>query len=312
MWACGASLGRRLPPATAVRLLTATMLVTSLATGFVLAVAAFTVLAQLPVVATIGRWSVEVIRHGDPINVSAGTAAGVAVVMLMTAAIQRALTSARDLIRSALLCRRLSPAAARLVVVADDTPDAYAIPGFGGRIVVSTAMLQALSAGERAVLLAHEAAHLAHRHHAYLLIAELAAAANPLLRPSALVVRQAVERWADEVAAAEVGDRALAARALARAGLARGAARSHGPTVALAGADASVADRARALLGAPPSPRPVLVAALTTVMLVVISASAVTARGAEARFETAQTAYHRSPHLTPDQTPALAVSAGLP
>ena len=46
---------------------------------------------------------------------------------------------------------------------------------------------QAKTAGdeERAVLLAHEAAHLIGRHHLYLQVAELAAAANPLLRPAA-------------------------------------------------------------------------------------------------------------------------------
>ncbi len=43
-----ASLGRLLPPATAVRLLTVTALVTALSTGFVLSVAAFVALAQLP------------------------------------------------------------------------------------------------------------------------------------------------------------------------------------------------------------------------------------------------------------------------
>ena len=43
-------LGRRLPPATAVWLLTGSMLVTALATGFVLAVAGVLVLGQIPVV----------------------------------------------------------------------------------------------------------------------------------------------------------------------------------------------------------------------------------------------------------------------
>lgn len=287
----GTSLGRRLPPATAVRLLTATMLVTALTTGFVLSVAAFTVLAQLPAVAALGHWSVVALRTGDPVSVSAGVAAGVTVVSLLTAAVQRALTSGRDVIRSVVLCRRLGPAAAGLVVVPDDIPDAYAIPGLSGRIVISTAMLQALPANERAVLLAHETAHLDKHHHAYLLVAELAAAANPMLRPSAHAVRHAIERWADEIAAGEVGDRALAARALARAGLARGAARRQYLAVALGGADASVGNRARALLAAPPAPRPLLAAALAVLMLVVVSASAVTARDTEARFETAQKAY---------------------
>jgi Zn-dependent protease with chaperone function len=295
MWVAGARLGRRLPPATAVRLLTISMLVTSIATGFVLTVAAFTELAELPLVGAVGRWSVAVIRSGDAIPPSAGAAAGVTVVMLLAAAIHRALTSARDLLRSALVCRQLGPAVGGLVVVADDTPDAYALPGFSGRIVVSTAMLQALPANERAVLLAHEAAHLTHRHHAYLLVAELAAAANPLLRPSAQVVRQAVERWADEVAAAEVGDRTLAARALARAGVARTPVHRQGHTIALSAGDTLVADRARALLAGPPAPRPVLTAALAVLTLLVISAVTVTARNTETEFETAQTAYTASP-----------------
>lgn len=287
----GTSLGRRLPPATAVRLLTATMLVTALTTGFVLSVAAFTVLAQLPAVATLGRWSVVALRTGDPVSVSAGVAAGVTVVSLLTAAFQRALTSGRDVIRSVVLCRRLGPAAAGLVVVPDDIPDAYAIPSLSGRIVISTAMLQALPANERAVPLAHETAHLDKHHHAYRLIAGLAAAANPMLRPNAHAVRQSVERWADEIAAGEVGDRALAARALARAGLARGAARRRHLAVALGGADASVGNRARALLAAPPAPRALLAAALAVLMLVAVTASAVTARDTEARFEMAQKAY---------------------
>ena len=38
LWAGGGHLGRSLPPATAVRLLTAAMLITSLTTGFVLSI----------------------------------------------------------------------------------------------------------------------------------------------------------------------------------------------------------------------------------------------------------------------------------
>jgi Zn-dependent protease with chaperone function len=291
LWTVGGRVGRRLPPATAVRLLTVTMLVTALATGFVLAVAAFVVIAQIPTIATIGRWSVAVLRSGDSIPTAAGAVAGAVVLVLLAAAVGRAATAGRDLFRSALVCRRLGPAFAGLIVVPDDIPDAYALPGLTGRIVVSTAMLHALPADERAVLLAHEAAHLTHRHHAYLLTAELAAAANPLLRPSLRAVRRAVERWADEGAAAEVGDRELAARALARAGLARGSSRRQGPAAALAGSEAFVIDRVRALLQEPPAPRPVLVAAVSILMVAVTSTAFLTARHTEARFEAAQTAY---------------------
>jgi len=57
----GAPLGRRQPPATAVRLLTVAALVTALATGFVLAVAAFLV-AALPPVAALGHRSAAALR----------------------------------------------------------------------------------------------------------------------------------------------------------------------------------------------------------------------------------------------------------
>lgn len=46
------------------------------------------------------------------------------------------------------------------MVLDDPVPDAYALDGLLGRIVVSTAMLRALVADERRALLAHESAHL--------------------------------------------------------------------------------------------------------------------------------------------------------
>ncbi|WP_405072198.1 hypothetical protein OG558_22650 [Kribbella sp. NBC_01510] len=94
-------------------------------------------------------------------------------------------------------------------------------------------MLAALDGDERRVLLAHEAAHLNHRHHLYvhlverepspdrsIALSELAAAVNPLLAAVPSVVRTSVERWADEDAAVAVGDREITARAVAKAGLA--------------------------------------------------------------------------------------------
>jgi Zn-dependent protease with chaperone function len=284
-------LGRRLPPRTAVRLLTAASLVTALAAGFTLGVAGFVLMAQVPWIAMLGHWSPAVVASGETLPDAAAAVAAVAVTVLLAASVRRAVLAGSDLVRAALLCRRLGPSVAGLVVVDDDVPDAYALPGVGGRVVVSTAMLRALSAGERRVLLAHEAAHLTGRHHVYVQLAELAAAANPLLRPAAAAVELAVERWADEVAAEEVGDRALAARALARAGLARAAATRVGPAVALAGADAGVADRARALLAAPPRPRPALAGALAALMLATVGAVAVTAHDTESRFERAEVAY---------------------
>jgi Zn-dependent protease with chaperone function len=285
-------LGRRLPPGTAVRLLTAAMLVTALATGFVLAAAGMLVLAQIPLVAALGHYSARVLGSGLPLPIAAGGVAAVTVCGLLAAALRRAALGGRGLVLAALACRRLGPGVNGLVVVDDEEPDAYTLPGLGGRVVVSTAMLRALPADERRVLLAHEAAHLSRRHHLWVQAAELAAAANPLLRPAAAAVRTAVERDADEVAAAEVGDRALAARALARAGLARAAARrATAPELALAGADAAVAERARALLAGPPPRRRVLAGMLAALMLATGVAGLVTGADTEARFEAAQHAY---------------------
>ncbi|MYS42778.1 M48 family metalloprotease, partial [Streptomyces sp. SID5998] len=69
----------------------------------------------------------------------------------------------------------------RVVVLPDDTPYAYALPGGpggsggagdpggSGRIVVTTALLAGLRPAERRALFAHERAHLAAGHHRHLL-----------------------------------------------------------------------------------------------------------------------------------------------
>ena len=285
-------LGRLLRPGTAVRLLTVAMFVTALATGFVLAVAGVLVLAQIPLLAALGHYSPHVLGAGLPVPVLGGLLAALVVCGLLVTALRRAALGGRELVLAALACRRLGPAVEGLVIVDDDEPDAYALPGLGGRVVVSTAMLRALPADERRVLLAHEVAHLSRLHHLWIQAAEVAAAADPLLRPAARAVRTAVERDADELAAAEVGDRTLAARALARAGLARAAARRQAmPAAALAGAEGAVAYRARALLAGPPKRRRALTGAVAALTLVTVTAAAVTSVDAEARFEAAQHAY---------------------
>jgi Zn-dependent protease with chaperone function len=268
------------------------MLGAALATGFVLAVAGTLVVGQIPAVAAQGHWSARALGSALPVPAAVGGVAAIAVLGLLGAAVRRAAVSGRDLVRAARTCRLLGPGVDGLVVIEDDEPDAYALPGHGGRVVVSTAMLRALPSGERRVLLAHEAAHLAHHHHLWVQAAELAAAADPLLRPAARVVRAAVERWADEVAAADVGDRALTARALARAGLARAAGRRRaGLPLSLAAADGEVADRARALLAGPPPRRRALAAAVTLLTLTLSAAVLVASVDTEARFEAAESAY---------------------
>ena len=106
-----------------------------------------------------------------------------------------------------------------LVVVDDPAPRAFTLSGRSARVVVTTGMLRALSPVERRVLLAHERAHLAHHHHRYQLTLRLAVVLNPVVAAMSPHLSYALERWADEDAAAVVGDRPAAAESLARAAL---------------------------------------------------------------------------------------------
>jgi len=127
-------------------------------------------------------------------------------------------------------------------VLDTDVAVAFARTG-GGGVVVSTGMLAALDADERRAVLAHEHAHLRHRHDRFLVVACLASGVLPLL-PAAAQLRRCLERWADEEAAIEVGGRAIVARAIARAALC--SSPDTGAALALLGPD--VPGRVEALL----------------------------------------------------------------
>ncbi|HET9050579.1 MAG TPA: M56 family metallopeptidase [Candidatus Dormibacteraeota bacterium] len=113
--------------------------------------------------------------------------------------------------------------AGELLVVADPHPVAYALPSLvagPGRIVVSTGMLAALDAEQRAVLLAHERSHLRNRHSWLRGAMTLAVAAHPLCSPLGAQLDTALERWADEDSAGAVSSRRAAARSVGGAALA--------------------------------------------------------------------------------------------
>ncbi|MFF3912218.1 M56 family metallopeptidase [Streptomyces sp. NPDC001852] len=229
----GPQLGRRLAPAAAVRALTLLSVIAT--TAMVWGMTAVTVggLGRTDAFQDQAHSSPVALAHDDPVpNVLGALAAGLLAVSLL-----RALTVLRRR-RSALrelAPLRKRPAAGDLVVIEAERPDAYALPGRPGRVVVTSAMLRALPADEQAVLLAHERAHLRHRHHLYAAVAETAAACNPLLRPVRDLIAFHIERWADEEAARTTGSRLLAARSLARAALATAdAARARGTQGVLA------------------------------------------------------------------------------
>ncbi|MEU6893013.1 M48 family metalloprotease [Streptomyces sp. NPDC046557] len=162
-------------------------------------------------------------------------------------------------------------------------PDAYALPGNPGRVVVTSGMLRALDGPEREALLAHERAHLSGRHHWFLAAADLAARCHPALRAVRDAIALAAERVADEAAAAATGDRRLTARAIGRAALA-GQGHGHGRGGAAVGARPAFAARAvggpvpqrvRALLH-PPAARPLAAAAAACLLMALAAGTTVT------------------------------------
>jgi hypothetical protein len=282
--------GRALPPAVAVPALTLAAFVTALACGFVLTAVAFGYIAQIGALDETGHWSVHALRTLDPVPPPIGITAAVLATAVAASAARGAVHVAENLWRAETTCRRLGPAPGGLVVVDGTRPEAFALAAISTRIVISTAMLRALSPDERSVLLAHETSHARRRHHIYTLATDLAATANPLLRPVAAAVRAAVERWADEDAAAAVGDRPLTARALARGALTAGRPRSTRPGGLAAGGGDIVA-RTRALLAPPPRPRRLLTATILLLTALSVTGGIATAHDTEHRFEQAQAAY---------------------
>ncbi|MGF7235831.1 MAG: M48 family metalloprotease [Frankia sp.] len=241
---------RRLPPARAAIALTVAAVGAAAVWVGVVGLATVVLIGQVPAVAAAGRWSGRLVGAGDPIPAVASVAAWVAVVVGAAGFV----VLVRGLVSEAhrwLPAHRDGACAGGLVVVDDPTPAAVAVPGLPGRIVVSSGMLRALSADERRVLLAHEQCHLDAAHWLYRFAVRLAAAVCPLARPLVDPCDQALERWADEAAAAAIGDRRLAAQAVARAALAR-----HDATATVAGfTGGQVSARVAALLDPPPRPR---------------------------------------------------------
>jgi Zn-dependent protease with chaperone function len=228
-------LADRLPPAAATWLLAASALALALASSAVLGLLTLSALLRLPLVDALGHLSRPVIASGDAVSLPVAIAAGGLLAVAAVAAGRAGWLRGRAIVAAHRHANSL-PGAGQVVVTEDADADAYTVPGWPCRIVVTQGMLGALSAGERKVLLAHERSHAQGSHYLFTSVARLAAAANPLLRPVAAQAGYTVERWADERAAAQAGDRALAARAIARAALATsGAPRGRPATITALG-----------------------------------------------------------------------------
>jgi hypothetical protein len=284
-------LARRLEPRTATWLLTASALAFATASMAALAILAATALGQLPPLAVVGHWSARVVSRDDPVSVAVALPACLLFAVAAGATARASVRRIRAIADAARESHRLRRTG-RLAVLDDPAPDAYALPGLPGRIVVTAGMLDALDDRERKVLLAHERTHLTRAHHLFVTVAELTAAANPLLRPVASAVRYSVERWADERAAKVIGDRRLVARTVGKAALLSEGYHEK-PSVALCAAQGNlrragpVPRRVAALLAAPPSPRPLLLAAALGVLALAAASALEAARDLHALLQLA-------------------------
>ncbi|MBD0842269.1 MULTISPECIES: M56 family metallopeptidase [unclassified Streptomyces] len=243
---------QRLHPRTATRLLTGVAAVMAVCSTVCLGLVMVVGTAQLPGNPLPDGWSDPEVREAVPYDEVAGKAAIPALCLVLVAC-------GRTLWRHGRVRRRAHRALAGLpdtevAVLPDEVPYAYALPGRRrNRVVVTTALLDCLEVSERRALFAHERAHLAARHHRYLLAVQLAARANPFLRPLRTTVSFVAERWADEEAAEVIGSRRTVACAIGKAALvSRGT-----PVVTLAGlaAPGPVPRRVAALLGPAPAVR---------------------------------------------------------
>ncbi|MFR9775583.1 M48 family metalloprotease [Micromonospora sp. MS34] len=266
---------RSLPPATATRLLVLTSAAVTGGGALLGMLLAVPWLAQQPVLGRFGPWSTAALRSGDPVPAWVSAILSVAVLGCLTGAVAHAVRRVRAIAAIRRACAGLADDDG-LVVLPAERPEAFSTPPPAGLVVLSTGLLERVPAEELTVVLAHERSHLAHGHVWYALAADLAAAGNPLLAPTARAVRHAVERWADEDAAAHVADRRLAARALARTALLTG------PTAAapatLGAADSQVAQRVAALLTGAPRRRTLPAVILLVLLLAGAGAAGLTER----------------------------------
>ncbi len=204
------SLHRRVRPRLAAILLTGAIVAGALAVVPATFVLATGFLAHLPLFGGGFEWCRVVLGFHADVDPWLGAAGLVVLVVGMT-------RGAR-VVRGWRRQRRVD--AGPPMIVEDGAWFAYALPGPGGRVVVSSGLAAVLDRRALEVVLAHEREHVRHHHDRYLLVANLAAAWMPLLEPLRRRLRFALERWADEAAVLAVGgDRREVATTLARVAL---------------------------------------------------------------------------------------------
>lgn len=256
---CAARIGT---PAASVRLLTAVVVVATVGVAAALALVALAGASELAVVADIIGWCRALAPGDHGAAPWAGLLAALALSFACRSAIRHVERFRKEVTAHEVL--------ADVTIVSTPGVVAHAVPGRRGGVVLGEGLIAELDAGEQAIVLAHERAHLRYHHHRYVLTAETCAAALPVLRPLARRIRFHTERWADEAAANEVGARAPVARTIAKVALLQ-------PTVlrgALAFGASGTVERVEALLAAPRTGSRVLLLLFTAALLVTVSGTA--------------------------------------
>jgi hypothetical protein len=126
---------------------------------------------------------------------------------------------------------------------------AYTLPGRNSAIVMSRGLVESLNSEQLAVVQSHEEAHARWRHDIWKLLGLLCTIINPILIPMRKHLECALEKIADNSAAAACGSRRMVAETIAKLAL-----QSAAPSQAIAIATASVPKRVQALtLNTPPN-----------------------------------------------------------
>ncbi|MFF7340890.1 M56 family metallopeptidase [Streptomyces sp. NPDC008163] len=270
-------LADRLPPRWACRTLVGAAVL--LAGGTVSALAG---LFHVPFLASLERLSLTRVLEVWPTAVPFACVAG-ALLLTQLVLLVRRWSRHRALLGRAWLSAGAGTGDGDVLVVPGTDVDAFALPGYRGRrgrVVVTSGMLRSLEPGEREVLLAHERAHLAGRHHLLSAVVDLVSVIHPAIRSLREALAFHLERWADEEAAEVVGDRRVTAAAIARAALAGAAHARVAGYPLLSATSGPVPRRVAALLLPEPAParggvRRVGVAALAaSVVLAAVTALA--------------------------------------
>ena len=231
---------RRLWPRAAAWAMAAAGVLLAASTVGALVLLASPLAAQVPLVATLGRWQPRAIAAHTPVPAWVSFAA-LGVLVVGTARFLREL-------RSLAAEWRLAARPPGGGVLQGDVPAAYALAN--GTIVVSASIFGLLDRDERGAVIAHEWSHIRRRHARFLVLARLAAAADPAFVGLPAQMRYALERWADEDAARSAG-RPVVASALTKVALAVIERAGLAATPGLAFHRVGVAERVAALLDEP-------------------------------------------------------------